>query len=58
MGMIVNLFFLALLLCLAYWVITLAVRHGIDNSDVGKMLKKKYDYEAEKFHTKDDLDKD
>ncbi|MFD1361791.1 hypothetical protein [Lentibacillus salinarum] len=57
-GALFMILFYALALYIAYLVITVAVRHGIDNSEVGKMLKKKHDYEKEKFHPKDDLDKD
>lgn len=57
-GALFMILFYALALYIAYLVITVAVRHGIDNSEVGKMLKKKHGYEKEQFQPKDDLDKD
>ncbi|TRM11686.1 hypothetical protein FH966_08315 [Lentibacillus cibarius] len=58
MGLLINLVFLALLIYIAYLVITVAVRHGIDSSEVGKIIKQKNGYQEEKFYPKDDLDKD
>ncbi|MFD2761554.1 hypothetical protein [Lentibacillus juripiscarius] len=58
MGLLINLAFFALLAYIAYLVITTAVRHGIDNSEVGKMLKQKNGYQEGKFYPRDDLDKD
>ncbi|WP_164669858.1 hypothetical protein [Virgibacillus doumboii] len=58
MGFIINLVFLALSIYIAYLVITVAVRHGIDSSEVGKMLKQKNGFKEAKFQPKDDLDKD
>ncbi|QKY68355.1 hypothetical protein [Lentibacillus sp. CBA3610] len=52
-GILFTVLIYALALYIAYLVITVAVRHGIDNSEVGKMLKKKH---REKSNTKDDLD--
>ncbi|HLS10517.1 hypothetical protein [Lentibacillus sp.] len=57
-GALFMILFYALALFIAYLVITIAVRHGIDNSEVGKILKKKNGCQEEKFHPKDDLDKD
>ena len=58
MGLLINLVFLALSLYIAYLVITVAVKHGIDNSEVGKILKEKHGSQEEKFYPNDDLDKD
>lgn len=58
-GILFTILIYALALYIAYLVITVAaVRHGIDNSEVGKMLKKKQGYQKEKYHSNDDLDKD
>ncbi|TFJ92720.1 hypothetical protein [Lentibacillus salicampi] len=59
-GIVLTLLIYGVALYIAYLVITVAVRYGIDHSELGKILKKKYgDQEkAEKFHPKDDLDKD
>ncbi|GAA0440129.1 hypothetical protein GCM10008983_16360 [Lentibacillus halophilus] len=57
-GLLINVAFFALSAYIAYLVITIAVRHGIDSSEVGKMLKKQNGYQEETFHPKDDLDKD
>ncbi|ALX48888.1 hypothetical protein [Lentibacillus amyloliquefaciens] len=58
MGLIVNLIFFAAMLYIAYLIISVAVRHGIDNSELGKLLKQKHSYQEEKFQPKNDLDKD
>ncbi|SFE04254.1 hypothetical protein SAMN05216238_107173 [Lentibacillus persicus] len=58
MGLIMNLIFFAAMLYIAYLIISVAVRHGIDNSELGKLLKQKHGHQEEKFQPKDDLDKD
>ncbi|SDQ77177.1 hypothetical protein [Virgibacillus salinus] len=55
MGIIMSIILYALTLYIAYLVITVAVRHGIDSSEVGKALKEK---QEEKFYPKNDLDKE
>lgn len=58
MGFFINLVLMAVSLYIAYLVITVAVRHGIDSSEVGRMLKEKNGFKERKFQPKDDLDKD
>ncbi|MFC4558997.1 hypothetical protein ACFO3D_12415 [Virgibacillus kekensis] len=58
MGTIVMLIFYAITLYIAYLVITVAVRHGINSSVIGEIVKEKHVIEEEKFYPKDDLDKD
>ncbi|MFB4169451.1 hypothetical protein [Virgibacillus sp. JSM 102003] len=58
MGIIMSIILYALTLYIAYLVITVAVRHGIDSSEVGKALKEKHGIQEEEFYPKNDLDKD
>lgn len=58
MGFILTIAFYIVTLYIAYLVITVAVRHGIDSSEIGKFMKEMYGIEDEKFYPKDDLDKD
>ncbi|MFD1040539.1 hypothetical protein ACFQ3N_19360 [Virgibacillus byunsanensis] len=58
-GVIMSLLLYALGLFILYLVIQAAVRNGIDNSEVAKMMREKYGIQKneEKFYPKDDLDK-
>nr|GGG83575.1 hypothetical protein GCM10011398_31450 [Virgibacillus oceani] len=63
MGFLINLVLYIIGLFILYLIIQAAVRNGIDNSEVGKIIREKYGTDSiikndKKSFLDDDLDKD